>query len=186
MQVPNASYHQIRMLAVPTSYQRWHRSYWILHTFGGTALLSPTSTSRLHNQPWPTAPPAWLCSRPAFWWSERNWKWGCEYWWIIIHLSIMMLHFGDSRVDTGSFRQYVFQRCIHCCLQIVDEVVDEIFIGGRTFGLRWGLLATPFPNTVHLTWSILWVIEKYRWHLNEVPNPFSGQNEADLCLEVCS
>jgi hypothetical protein len=32
----------------------------------------------------------------------------------------------------------------------VDEVVDEIFIGGRTFGWRWGLLATPFPNMLPL------------------------------------
>jgi hypothetical protein len=26
--------------------------------------------------------------------------------------------------------------------------------------------------TVHLTWSTLWVIKKYQWHLDEVQNPF--------------
>jgi hypothetical protein len=27
--------------------------------------------------------------------------------------------------------------------------------------------------------------KKSHWHPNEVQNPFSGQNEADLCSEVC-
>jgi hypothetical protein len=27
-------------------------------------------------------------------------------------------------------------------------------------------------------------LKKYRWHPDEVQNPFSGQNEVHLCLEV--
>jgi hypothetical protein len=29
-------------------------------------------------------------------------------------------------------------------------------------------------------------LKKYRWHPDEVQNPFSGQNEVHLCLEACS
>jgi hypothetical protein len=41
-------------------------------------------------------------------------------------------------------------------------------------------------DTVRLTWSAWWVLEKYLRHPDEFKTPFSGQNEADLCLEVCS
>ena len=67
----------------------------------------------------------------------------------------------------------------------------------RRLAISWsGSERGQFRIYIRQGWTVyilyIWVqitsgsLKKYRWHPDEVQNPFSGQNEAVLCLEVCS